>query len=42
MTKKLIITGYYEVEERDSKSQMHGIVVIKGGKDLKIIIVEEE
>lgn len=40
--KTIIISGYSEVEERESKKQMHGIFVIKGGKDLKIIEIEEE
>lgn len=40
--KKFIITGYATVEERDSKNQMHGIIVIEGGEEMKIIEVKEE
>ena len=40
--KKLIITGVYDVEERDSQKQQHGILVVTGGKDMKIGEVRDE
>ena len=41
--KKYIITGFYDVEERDSQKQQHGILVITGGKDMKIVeVINEE
>ena len=40
-TKKFIITGYYEFEERDSTKQIHGVLVVIGGTDMKIIQVNE-
>mgnify|MGYP006921397564 CR=1 FL=1 len=42
MKKTLIISGYSEFEERETHKQMHGIIVIKGGKNLKVIEIEEE
>ena len=40
--KYYVITGYYEFEERESKKQMHGVLVVKGGKDLKITEFNDE
>ena len=40
--KKFIITGFYDVEERDSQKQQHGILVVTGGKDMKIVEVTDE
>ncbi len=40
--KTYYIVGYYEFEERDTQKQQHGLLVVKGGKDMKIIQIEEE
>jgi len=40
--KKFIITGYYDFDERESKRQQHGLLVVEGGKDMKIIEIIEE
>ena len=40
--KKFIITGFYEFEERDSPKQQHGLLVVKGGADMKITQINEE
>ena len=40
--KKFIITGYYEFNERESKRQQHGLLVVEGGEDMKITEIIEE
>jgi len=40
--KKFIITGFYEVSERESKDQLHGLLVVEGGEDMKITEIIEE
>lgn len=44
MKKKFIITGFYAYEEREKEkpTQMHGILVVEGGKDMKITQINEE
>jgi len=40
--KKFIITGFYSFEERENKNQMHGILVVEGDENMKIVEVKEE
>lgn len=40
--KKFYIVGYSEFEERETSKQIHGVLVVKGGKEMKIIEINEE
>jgi len=39
--KKFIITGFSEIEERENPQQLHGMLVVTGGKDMKMTVIEE-
>lgn len=40
--KKFYIVGYIDFEERESEKQLHGVLVVRGTEEMKIVEINEE